>query len=56
MIGAGLFVLPGIAAAKAGPAVILSYLLAGLIIIPAALSKARLLVRCFRFIIDPFIW
>jgi len=42
MIGAGLFVLPGIASAKAGPAVILSYLLAGLIIIPAALSKAEL--------------
>ena len=42
MIGAELFVLPGIAAAKAGPAVILSYLLAGLIVLPAALSKAEL--------------
>ena len=42
MIGAELFVLPGIAAAKVGPAVILSYLLAGLIVLPAALSKAEL--------------
>jgi len=42
MIGAELFVLPGIAAMKAGPAVILSYLLAGLIVLPAALSKAEL--------------
>jgi len=42
MIGAELFVLPGIAAEKAGPAVILSYLLAGLIVLPAALSKAEL--------------
>ena len=42
MIGAELFVLPGIAAAEAGPAVILSYFLAGLIVLPAALSKAEL--------------
>lgn len=42
MIGAELFVLPGIAAVKAGPAVVLSYLLAGLIVLPAALSKAEL--------------
>ncbi|MCZ6676789.1 MAG: hypothetical protein O7E52_06020 [Candidatus Poribacteria bacterium] len=33
MIGAELFVLPGIAAAKAGPAVIVSYFLAGLIVL-----------------------
>ena len=42
MIGSGIFVLPGLAAAKAGPAVVLSYFLAGLIVIPAALSKAEL--------------
>jgi len=35
-------VLPGLAAGKAGPAVILAYLLAGLIVLPAALSKAEL--------------
>jgi len=42
MIGSGIFVLPGLAAGKAGPAVILAYLLAGLIVLPAALSKAEL--------------
>ncbi|MFB6247055.1 MAG: amino acid permease [Salinibacter sp.] len=42
MIGSGLFVLPGLAAAKAGPSVILAYLLAGLIVLPAALSKAEM--------------
>ena len=42
MIGSGIFVLPGLAAGKAGPAVILAYFLAGLIALPAALSKAEL--------------
>ena len=42
MISSGLFVLPGIAFAKAGPAVIISYGLASLIVIPAFLSKAEL--------------
>lgn len=42
MISSGLFVLPGIAFAKAGPAVILAYLLASLIVIPSLLSKAEL--------------
>lgn len=42
MIGSGLFVLPGLAASKAGPSVILAYFLAGLIVLPAALSKAEL--------------
>ena len=39
MISSGLFVLPGLAFAKAGPAVILSYILAGLLCIPTLLSK-----------------
>jgi APA family basic amino acid/polyamine antiporter len=42
MISSGLFVLPAIAFAKAGPAVILSYLLASILILPSALSKAEL--------------
>jgi len=43
MVSSGLFVLPAIAYAKAGPAVILSYLLAGLLIVPAMFAKAELL-------------
>lgn len=42
MIGSGLFVLPALAYAKAGPAVILAYLLASLLVIPSVLSKAEL--------------
>jgi len=42
MISSGLFVLPAIAYAKAGPAVILAYLLASLLVIPSVLSKAEL--------------
>lgn len=42
MIGSGIFVLPGLATTIAGPAVILAYLLAGLIVLPAALSKAEM--------------
>ena len=42
MISSGLFVLPAIAFAKAGPAVILSYLFASVLIIPSVLSKAEL--------------
>ena len=42
MISSGLFVLPGLAFAKAGPAMILAYLLAGILIIPSMLAKAEL--------------
>jgi amino acid transporter/mannitol/fructose-specific phosphotransferase system IIA component (Ntr-type) len=42
MISSGLFVLPGIAFAKAGPALLLSYLLAGILVIPALLAKAEM--------------
>ncbi|MEN7973021.1 MAG: hypothetical protein ABFR47_04220, partial [Verrucomicrobiota bacterium] len=42
MISSGLFVLPGIAAAKAGPAVIVAYLLSGLFLIPSMLSMAEM--------------
>jgi len=42
MISSGLFVLPGLAFAKAGPAVILGYLLASLMVIPSLLAKAEL--------------
>lgn len=41
MVGSGIFVLPGLAAEMAGPAVILAYPLAGLVVLPAALSKAE---------------
>lgn len=42
MISSGLFVLPGLAYAKAGPAMILSYLLAAVLIIPSMFAKAEL--------------
>ena len=42
MISSGLFVLPGLAFAKSGPAVILAYAIAGVLIIPAMLAKAEL--------------
>ena len=42
MLSSGLFVLPGIAFAQAGPAILLSYVLAGLFMIPTMLSKAEL--------------
>ncbi len=41
-ISAGFFLLPGLAAQNAGPAVIAAYFLAGLLVIPALLSKAEL--------------
>jgi len=42
MISSGLFILPGLAFAMAGPSVILSYILAGLLCIPALMSNAEL--------------
>lgn len=42
MISSGLFILPALAFGKAGPAVILAYLLASLLILPSVLSKAEL--------------
>jgi amino acid transporter/mannitol/fructose-specific phosphotransferase system IIA component (Ntr-type) len=42
MISSGLFILPGLAYSKAGPAVILAYFLAGILIVPAMLSQAEL--------------
>ena len=42
MIGSGIFVLPGLATKIAGPAVVLAYALAGVIILPAALSKSEM--------------
>lgn len=41
-IASGFFLLPGLAAAQAGPAVVLSYLIAALPVLPAVLSKAEL--------------
>lgn len=41
-LSSGLFLLPGLAAAQAGPAVVLSYLIAALHIIPAMFSMAEL--------------
>jgi basic amino acid/polyamine antiporter, APA family len=48
MISSGLFVLPGLVYAEAGPAVILSYALAGLMVIPAMMSKAELVTAMPR--------
>jgi amino acid transporter/mannitol/fructose-specific phosphotransferase system IIA component (Ntr-type) len=42
MISSGLFILPGLAFSKAGPAVLYSYLLAGLLVMPSMLAKAEL--------------
>lgn len=42
MIGGGIFVLPAVGYKKAGPAVIVAYLLAGLVVVPNALSKAEM--------------
>jgi len=42
MISSGLFVLPGIAFAEVGPAVLLSYLIACLLILPAVFVQAEL--------------
>jgi len=42
MISSGIFILPGLAFAHAGPAVILSYLIAGLACIPTVMSMAEL--------------
>ena len=41
-IASGFFLLPGIAAAEAGPAVVLSYLIAALPVLPAVFSNAEL--------------
>lgn len=42
MISSGLFILPGLAHAKAGPAVVISYFLAGLLAMTGMLSQAEL--------------
>lgn len=42
MISSGLFVLPGLAYQKAGPAIIFSYLLAGLLALPGILSLVEM--------------
>lgn len=42
MISSGLFVLPSIAFQKSGPAVILAYFIAALLVVPAMLSKIEL--------------
>ncbi|MDS0298297.1 amino acid permease [Halogeometricum sp. S1BR25-6] len=42
MIGSGIFILPALALEIAGPMVILAYALAGLLVVPAALSKSEM--------------
>lgn len=42
MISSGFFLLPGLAAAKTGPSVVLAYAIAGILILPAMFSKAEL--------------
>jgi APA family basic amino acid/polyamine antiporter len=42
MIGSGIFVLPALGYKKAGPAVIIAYVLAAIVVLPAALSKAEM--------------
>lgn len=42
MVGSGIFILPGIAYPLAGPAVVLAFFLAGLLVLPAVLSAAEM--------------
>ena len=42
MIGSGIFVLPGLAFKIAGPSVVLAFFLAGLVVLPAALSQSEM--------------
>src|SRR6056297_3301834 len=42
MVGSGIFILPALAMKMAGPAVVLAYLLAGVLVLPAALSKSEM--------------
>jgi len=42
MVGSGIFILPALALDMAGPAVVLAYFLAGLLVLPAALSKSEM--------------
>ncbi|ERG95803.1 amino acid permease [Haloquadratum walsbyi] len=42
MIGSGVFILPALAVGIAGPAVIFAYALAGVLVVPAALSKSEM--------------
>jgi len=42
MIGSGIFILPALALSIAGPSVIVAYALAGLLVVPAALSKSEM--------------
>lgn len=48
MISSGLFILPGFAFIQAGPAVVLSYAIAGIIVIPALMSQAELVTAMPR--------
>ena len=45
MLSSGLFLLPGLAAAKAGPSSILAYLEAGLLAVPADAKCCRIIIR-----------
>ncbi|MDX1612000.1 MAG: APC family permease, partial [Candidatus Thermoplasmatota archaeon] len=42
MIGSGIFILPALAIPITGPSVILAYILAGLVVLPAALAKSEM--------------
>lgn len=42
MISSGLFILPALAYAKTGPAVVFAYIMAGILVVPALLSMAEL--------------
>ncbi len=42
MVGSGIFVLPGLGYFLAGPAIILAYFLAGIVVLPAAFSKSEM--------------
>ena len=48
MISSGLFILPGLVYAEVGPSVILAYILAGILVLPALFAKAELVTAMPR--------
>ena len=42
MISSGIFILPALAYIETGPAMVFSYILAGILVLPAMLTKAEL--------------
>jgi len=48
MVGSGIFILPALAYKIAGPTIVLAFLLAGVLVLPAALSKIEMAIASTR--------